>query len=158
MHLRKIWGLLRFYQKKLKHLRGHFNFIDMKLYNNWNILRLILALIVLFGHLPSAGFVMHFIQQTLGLNFINGNVAVHIFLVISGFLITSSFLANPDLNSYFKKRLLRIYPHCYYRNIVIYNSIFYWQYRSKNIVLCNHISAFISGLECSDVGSKFPYI
>lgn len=46
----------------------------------------------------------------MGLKFVQGDFAVKAFFVISGFLITSSFLANQDLNTYFKKRFLRIYP------------------------------------------------
>ena len=39
-----------------------------------------------------------------------GATAVPFFFVISGFLITQSWIRNPQLGSFFRKRILRIYP------------------------------------------------
>lgn len=78
--------------------------------NNWNLIRLFLAVVVMVGHLQLGHPITRFIQGTLCLKFADGNFAVRAFFAISGFLITSSFLMDQDLYSYFKKRILRIYP------------------------------------------------
>jgi len=76
--------------------------------NNWNFIRLILAIVVIIGHFPPALFISNYIRTYFP--FVSGVLAVEWFFTISGFLITSSMLANSDIDIYIKKRLLRIYP------------------------------------------------
>lgn len=84
--------------------------------NNFDLIRLLLAISVLYCHsyylqydIPAANnleplAVFTRCQTTLG------TVAVDYFFIISGFLIVNSFLHCKSLKDYFKKRVLRIYP------------------------------------------------
>ncbi len=79
--------------------------------NNFNLIRLLAALAVIYGH---AGAITglgpaDFFLRTVGHKFIGG-VAVDVFFVLSGFLITSSALSQRGLAYYATSRLLRIYP------------------------------------------------
>lgn len=75
--------------------------------NNFELLRLMLASMVMLNHLaelvpiPQLGPLTHFISS---------DDAVKAFFVISGFLITLSFFRSDSLSDYFKKRSLRIFP------------------------------------------------
>ncbi|EQC45807.1 acyltransferase [Bacteriovorax sp. BSW11_IV] len=94
--------------------------------NNWNLLRLFLALIVLFGHFPSAAEVMYFIHQKLKLNFLDGDFAVKSFFIISGLLISSSYLNSKSFMKYSLKRFFRIYPPIVITvTVVLLSSIYY---------------------------------
>jgi len=77
--------------------------------NGFDLLRLIAASAVIFSHaypltggvaMPSPGFLGSHI----------GTIGVKIFFVISGFLIAQSWLMQPDLVAFYKKRCLRIFP------------------------------------------------
>lgn len=78
--------------------------------NNLNLIRLLAALSVIYGHASAVtgqGPADIFLQL-VGFKFIGG-VAVDIF-VISGFLITASAMGRHGLKYYVASRLLRIYP------------------------------------------------
>ncbi|MDO9148513.1 MAG: acyltransferase [Hydrogenophaga sp.] len=79
--------------------------------NNLNLIRLLSAFAVIYGHAsavtgkgPSDIFL-----QLVGYKFIGG-VAVDVFFVISGFLITASAVSGNGIKYYFASRILRIYP------------------------------------------------
>lgn len=79
--------------------------------NSLNIMRLFAALAVIYGHAsavtgrgPSDIFL-----QFVGYKFIGG-VAVDVFFVISGFLITASAMSGKGFRYFVASRLLRIYP------------------------------------------------
>ncbi|MGO9420166.1 acyltransferase family protein [Roseiarcus sp.] len=77
--------------------------------NNFGALRLFFACLVIFPHSPSIltgnrEFEPHFGPATFG------EIAVDGFFLISGFLITKSFVRSVSVVDYFKKRVLRIYP------------------------------------------------
>ena len=80
--------------------------------NNYNLIRFIAASLVILSHsFPLAlgrehRDPLHEITGTLTL----GTVAVDIFFVTSGFLITSSLLSRKDIVSFIRARVLRIYP------------------------------------------------
>ena len=90
--------------------------------NNFDFLRFFLATAVIYhhsfdlllGHLKPGGEFETFHPDTLGqitghqLDF--GWLSVNGFFIISGFLITSSWLHGKGLLDYIKKRFLRIYP------------------------------------------------
>lgn len=79
--------------------------------NNLNIMRLLAALSVIYGHasaITGQGPADVFLQ-VVGFKFIGG-VAVDVFFVISGFLVTSSSLNSNGLVYYIISRVLRIYP------------------------------------------------
>jgi peptidoglycan/LPS O-acetylase OafA/YrhL len=77
--------------------------------NNFGGLRLLFACLVILSHSPSiltgnAALEPHFGPMTLG------QIAVDRFFVISGYLITKSFVGSAGVLDYFSKRALRIYP------------------------------------------------
>jgi peptidoglycan/LPS O-acetylase OafA/YrhL len=83
--------------------------------NNFNIMRLLLALMVIFSHsFPLAlGYgdggnepLKAWTRQQESF----GTVAVDMFFFISGFLVTASWLRSKSMQDYLTKRVLRIYP------------------------------------------------
>ncbi len=80
--------------------------------NNFNILRLILATLVIFSHSPEltdGNRNRELLTRIFGtLSF--GEVAVNGFFLLSGFLIVQSWQRKPNFPDYLKKRVLRIYP------------------------------------------------
>ncbi len=71
--------------------------------NNFDILRIILALIVFYMHMGTlAGIDV--------LSKLPGELAVKCFFVVSGYLIVKSYLRHGDLLAYAKARFFRIYP------------------------------------------------
>ena len=80
--------------------------------NNFDFLRLASAFLVLFSHSWPIrdGNAEHEPYHRLTGTIIGGEVALGIFFIISGMLVARSFLADPRLFSYLKKRALRIFP------------------------------------------------
>ena len=90
--------------------------------NNFDFLRFFLATAVIYhhsfdlllGHIKPGGEFETFQPDTLaqlnGHQFDLGWLSVNCFFIISGFLITSSWLHGKGLADYVKKRVLRIYP------------------------------------------------
>ncbi|MEG3616826.1 acyltransferase [Magnetovibrio sp. PR-2] len=85
--------------------------------NNFDLLRLIAALLVLYGH--SFIMVKYNAYPAPFSDLMNAlspwkddweDLAVNIFFVISGFLITASYLQSQNFFSFLKKRIIRIYP------------------------------------------------
>lgn len=79
--------------------------------NNFNLIRFMAASLVLFTHsyalaLGSGDFEP--LRATIGMTW--GSIAVDIFFITSGFLITSSYLARNNLFAFAWARMLRIYP------------------------------------------------
>lgn len=87
--------------------------------NNLNFIRLIAALAVIYGHayavVPGHG--GDWVVRTTGYAFAGG-VAVDIFFLISGFLVTGSILAG-GARHYLLSRFLRIYPALWVHLILI---------------------------------------
>ena len=83
--------------------------------NNFDAIRIVLALIVVFFHISA-------LTQLANLKFFqlifDANFAVMGFFAISGFLVTKSYLTSKSLFDYFEKRLRRIYP-AYLTSIII---------------------------------------
>lgn len=105
-----------------------------KLNNNFTIIRLIAALLVIYGHsYPIVGssepdLILQLLQSRYA-----GDVAVDIFFVISGFLICASWERN-SLAQFFVARVLRIYPA---------------------LVVCTLLSVFVVGFFLSAESSYF---
>lgn len=80
--------------------------------NNFNIIRLVAALMVIYVHsftifkINIDEPIAKILHSGVGL----GEFAVYVFFVISGFLITASFTRQANNLRYFKARILRIYP------------------------------------------------
>jgi peptidoglycan/LPS O-acetylase OafA/YrhL len=74
--------------------------------NNFDSVRLIAAAAVIYGH-------AHPLTRTPDAAFWGNSVqsfGVKVFFVISGFLITASWMSDPNAFRYFSKRALRIFP------------------------------------------------
>lgn len=74
--------------------------------DNFVAIRLIAAILVVFGHsFPLTG--------TVGPEYLGNptsTMAVKVFFVISGYLISESWLRDPNLGRYLQRRALRIFP------------------------------------------------
>ena len=80
--------------------------------NNFGFLRLLFSYLVIVAHadiLPNADSQFK-IFYPLIYPFANGSLAVEGFFLISGYLIYKSFMQSSSAFSYFRKRVLRIYP------------------------------------------------
>ena len=75
--------------------------------NSFDELRLILALIVVVAHL---GALTQLPSIQIVSQYFDSEFAVKCFFVISGYFVLKSFIDNPLLFSYFRKRVNRIYP------------------------------------------------
>ncbi len=79
--------------------------------NNFNLIRFLAASGVLFSHsfaLSSGDKLTEPMNASLGITF--GYIAVDVFFLTSGFLISASLLARASLSSFTIARMLRIYP------------------------------------------------
>lgn len=75
--------------------------------NNLNVIRLIAAFLVLYGH----SFVFLGLPEPLFLSWVPlGPLGVYIFFTISGYLIAESWDRDPHLGRFFARRALRIFP------------------------------------------------
>jgi peptidoglycan/LPS O-acetylase OafA/YrhL len=90
-------------------MTSHFDSRD----NNLDFLRLFFAVLVIFSHSYPLGTGTEALEPMMRLTHGQttlGTVAVDAFFIISGFLITNSFLRSRSMPSYFRKRVARIYP------------------------------------------------
>jgi peptidoglycan/LPS O-acetylase OafA/YrhL len=81
--------------------------------NNFNLIRLVLATVVILGHSYEMAWNGRSHEPFAVLTHTStslGDAAVAAFFLISGFLILKSLLQAPQLGTYLRKRLLRIVP------------------------------------------------
>jgi peptidoglycan/LPS O-acetylase OafA/YrhL len=78
--------------------------------NNFNLMRLIAAIMVLYGHSFVLAVGASSAEPWLQLGISPGSVAVDVFFVTSGFLVTGSLIERKELCSFVIARMLRIYP------------------------------------------------
>lgn len=79
--------------------------------NNFNLLRLIAAILVLVSHsfaLATGSGNAEPLRQLIGFSW--GNIAVDVFFITSGFLITRSWLTRKTAAAFFWARFIRIWP------------------------------------------------
>ena len=99
--------------------------------NNFNLIRFIAASLVLYSHsfaLVLGGARYEPLYNTIGFSW--GSIAVDVFFVTSGFLITASYFARNDLAFFSWARILRIYPA---------------------LIVCSLICVFIVGLSFTEL-------
>lgn len=82
-------------------------FLKSKNKNNFDGVRIALALIVVFSHISALTQISNFKYFDV---IFDSNFAVKGFFAISGFLVTKSYLSSRNIREYLEKRLRRIYP------------------------------------------------
>ncbi len=120
--------------------------------NNFTIVRLILATLVIFGHFKTlSGF-----APASGVHSY-ADFAVDAFFIVSGYLVYGSFDNSPKLKGFYIKRFFRIYP---LYSLMIFLQMFLMlfllggnvalgdvlQYLGSNLVFLNFISPDMGGL------------
>jgi peptidoglycan/LPS O-acetylase OafA/YrhL len=88
--------------------------------NNFNLIRLILALLVILGHSPElidGNRHREWLTRIFGTVSL-GELAVDGFFLLSGYLIMQSWDVQPQTWPFLKKRLLRIYPGFFIASII----------------------------------------
>ena len=99
--------------------------MKLKVSNNFDILRLILAVLVFFAHwniLTS--------QDISNQLFHLSGYAVHMFFIVSGFLIFWSFDADQNKKHFYTKRFFRIFP--LYAFLIILQTLFFIGFSDGN--------------------------
>ena len=96
--------------------------MDINRKNNFDLIRLLAAIVVLIAHVASKSQYPAFLTLT---KIFNSKVAVDSFFIISGFLIFRSFENSSSLKSYIQKRAKRILP-AYVAVIVIFAFALYF--------------------------------
>ncbi|MGJ0429762.1 acyltransferase family protein [Methylobacter sp.] len=83
--------------------------------NNFNLIRFFAAIAVLLSHsypLALGKFVNEPFESALGINL--GEIALDIFFVTSGFLVTGSLLKRDSIKQFLLARIVRIYPGLFF--------------------------------------------
>lgn len=81
--------------------------------NNFDVMRFLLATAVLFGHsftVLYGGDEHDLIYRLTQGRIYTGGLAVNAFFIISGYLITSSWISKPKIFGFLRNRTLRIFP------------------------------------------------
>lgn len=121
--------------------------------NNFTVLRLVLALLVVFGHFV----ILPGFRPASGI-FAYADFAVECFFIVSGYLIFASFNNRPALGSFYIRRLFRIYP-LYFVVVLLQglamamlasglleNSDELLRYLALNMVMANFLAHDLGGL------------
>ena len=93
-------------------MRVHLNIQKAHRGNNFNFLRLVLALLVILSHSPQlidGNANREPLTRIVGFTSL-GKLAVECFFLVSGYLILQSWAQSPQIWNFLKKRILRIYP------------------------------------------------
>jgi peptidoglycan/LPS O-acetylase OafA/YrhL len=93
--------------------------------DNFLVLRIAAAAAVIYGHAsaiaPSVGTRDIFVR--LGWGIYSGDIAVNIFFLISGFLVTGSYIRQRSFYKFAKARILRVYP-AFVLNVVLLATVY----------------------------------
>lgn len=132
--------------------------------DNFLLLRLLAASLVIYGHGPAiSGDTSHLdLFVRLGWGSYSGALAVNAFFVISGFMISGSYLRRRHLPSFLWARVLRIYPayaFCLLVSAYVLGAIFtnmpvadylhdhqVMRYVSKNLELGRYLAYYLPGV------------
>ena len=75
--------------------------------NNFDLIRLVAASLVIFGH----SFVFLGLTEPVFFSWLPpGPIGVHIFFIISGYLVAQSWSRDPNASRFLARRALRIFP------------------------------------------------
>jgi len=155
----KIWAWLRYLFTGISVEDGLARRAD-----NFLVLRIVAAAMVIYGHAPhvAAGVYGKDIFTQFGWGIYSGDIAVNIFFLISGFLVTGSYIRNDSLYLFAKARFLRVYP-AFVLNIVVlalvYGLLFtslpakdylhqsgVWDYITTNLKMSSHMVWTLPGV------------
>ena len=114
--------------------------------NNFNLLRLIIALQIVFIHSILSLGIENLIVDNI-YNTIKYIPGVAVFFLISGFLIAMSYDKNPNLKYYIKNRILRIYPALFINIFIGIIILYYFDFIEFNTELILWIMAQITFLQ-----------
>jgi peptidoglycan/LPS O-acetylase OafA/YrhL len=80
--------------------------------DNFLVLRIIAASLVIYGHAPHLAPAVSNVDifVRMGWGHYSGDIAVDAFFLISGFLVTGSYIRQNDLYKFAKARFLRVFP------------------------------------------------
>ena len=81
--------------------------------NNFNLIQFIMAILVIYSHafpIASAQNNGELIMDLTASRYSFGSLAVAVFFIISGYLVSSSYENSTSVLQYFKKRIFRIFP------------------------------------------------
>lgn len=79
---------------------------DLTRANNFNIIRIVASIMVIYSHMSAIMGVPVFYVYNQAVS----TIAVKIFFIISGYLITKSYMSDPNFIRYMVKRIFRIFP------------------------------------------------
>lgn len=132
--------------------------------DNFLILRIVAAALVIYGHAPHIAPAVFgtdvFVRMGWGIY--SGDIAVNVFFVISGFLVTGSYIRQRSLYKFAKARFLRVYP-AFVLNVVglavVYGLVFttlpkaeylhqpdVWHYITTNLKMTSNMAWQLPGV------------
>jgi len=129
----------------------HAEFLDMRRFDALDGLRAIAAVIVVFFHFGGSSS-----------SFLSGWIGVHIFFVVSGFLITTLMLRERDrkgrisLRDFYVRRIFRIMP-LYYLALALTVVSCYHEGRSW-VLLKGHLPAYLSFMNEYHLDAGTPFL
>jgi len=137
--------------------------------NNFNLVRFIAALLVLYSHsfaLAIGSGDAEPLRALIGMTW--GSIAVDIFFITSGFLITSSYIARNNLIAFVWARILRIYPglitaviFCVFIVGLFFTTLNTWEYilniQTHKFILKNTVLFFGVEYQLPGVFQDNPY-
>jgi peptidoglycan/LPS O-acetylase OafA/YrhL len=103
--------------------------------NNFDLLRLLAALQVVFGH--SIELTNLSMEQSHLFQFIHAIPGVPLFFFISGFLISKSYETQPQIQNYTLNRVLRIFPGLWFCLLISLILIYFSGYQSDAFTFTN---------------------
>lgn len=113
--------------------------------NNLNLIRLLAATSVTFGHSFAMTHGSHY-DLIFGINSAAfGFYAVAIFFTLSGFLITQSYVRKPDWKKFLRARLLRLVPGYLFANLIAALLIVFLVKQDPGLILTKNFFIHIFG-------------
>jgi len=113
--------------------------------NNFNLIRFIAASLVLYTHsyvLTTGLEETQPLKSSLGITW--GNIAVDVFFITSGFLVTRSIFVNKNLLYFIVSRILRIYPALIVSTIFcILVGLFFTKHTSLSYISAKEVYSYL---------------